>query len=71
MLEGVAHPVALGFEVFFVVGVGGEGDGDLLDDFEAVAAEADDFFRVVGEEAHFSDAEVVEDLGTHAVVAEV
>ena len=43
----------------------------MLGDFEAVAFEADDFFRVVGEEFDAADAKVVEDLGAHAVVAEV
>lgn len=70
-LEGVAHADALGFEVSLVVGIGGEGDGELLGDFEAVAFEADDFFGVVGHQADFPDAEVGEDLGSHAVVAEV
>ncbi len=67
----MAHPGFFGFEVFLVVGIGGEGDGELLDDFESVSCEADDFFGVVGEEADAADAEVVEDLSAHSVVAEV
>lgn len=63
--------VAFGFEVFLVVGVGGNFDGDVVHYFEAVADEADAFFGVVGEEFHFGDAEVVEDLGADAVVAGV
>lgn len=43
----------------------------MLDDFESVSCEADDFFGVVGEEADAADAEVVEDLSAHSVVAEV
>ena len=51
--------------------IGGEGEGKLFGDFQAVAFEADDFLGVVGEELDAADAEVVEDLGAHAVVAEV
>ena len=53
------------------MGIGVEFEGKLLGDFEAVAVEADDFLGVVGEEADFAHPEVVEDLGAHAVVAEV
>jgi len=65
------HAGAFGFEVFFVVGVRGQADGELLDDFEAVAFEADDFFGVVGEQADAAQAEIAEDLGAHAVVPQV
>ena len=39
-----------------------------LDDFEAVAFEADALDRVVGEQAHLLDAELLEDLSADAVV---
>jgi hypothetical protein len=61
----------LGFEVACVVLVGFLFDGDLLDDFEVMAFESDDFSGVVGHEADFADAEVGDDLGADAVVAEV
>lgn len=67
----MAEFFAFGFEVFFVVAVGFDADGDLLGDFEAVAFEADDFFGVVGEEADFVEAKIDEDLGAEAVFAEV
>ena len=70
-LDEVSHFGFFGLEVFFVVRVGLRGDGDLFDDFEAVAVESDNFFGVVGEEADFLEAEVDEDLGTDAVFAEV
>lgn len=54
-----------------IVAVGGDADGDLLDDFEAIALEADDLLGVIGEEADFSDPEVVEDLRADAVFAEI
>lgn len=69
--EGVAELAALCFQVTLVVWVGVEAEGELLGDFEAVAVEADDLFGVVGEEADLADSEVVEDLGAHAIVAEV
>ena len=65
----VSHFGFFGLEVFSVVGVDLRGDGDLFDDFEAVAVESDDLFWVVGEETDFSEAEVGEDLGADAVFA--
>ena len=46
-------------------------DGDLFDDLEFVSVESDDLAGVVGHEADFPHPEVVEDLGAHAVVAQV
>ena len=60
-----------GLKVFFVVRVDLGVDGDLFDDFKAVAVKPDDFFGVVGEESNFLEAEVGEDLGADAVFAEV
>lgn len=67
----MAHAGALGLEVFLVVRIGGEPDGDLFYDFEAVALEANDLFGVVGKQADFPDAEIVKHLSTHSVIAEV
>ena len=67
----VSHFVFFGLEIFFVVRVDLGGDGDLFDDFKAVAIESNHFFGVVGEEADFSEAEVGKDLGSDAVFAEV
>ena len=53
------------------MGVGGRLDRHLLGDREAVALEADDLFRVVGEDADAGQAEVAEDLGADPVVAQV
>ena len=71
VVEGVAHLVALGPQVGLVVGVGRRLDRHLLGDREAVALEADDLFRVVGEDADAGQAEVAEDLGADPVVAQV
>jgi hypothetical protein len=67
----VAHLVALRAEVGAVVVGGGDLDGELLDDLEAVAGDGVDLLGVVGEEAHLADAEVEEDLRAGAVLAEV
>ena len=69
--ELVAHFFLFGLEVAGVVGVCDGADGELLDDLEVVGFEADDLAGVVREEADFVDAEIGEDLGSEAVVAEV
>ena len=71
VVQRVAHLVALGAQVGLVVGVGGRLDRHLLGDREPVALEADDLFRVVGEDADAGQAEVAEDLGADPVVAQV
>ena len=63
--------VTLGLKVAFVVRIGLDPDGQLFHDFQPVTFKTNDLFRVVGQEPDFPDAEVVEDLGTHSVVAQV
>ena len=70
-LDEVSQFGFFGLKVFFVVGVGLGVDGNLFNDFKAVAVKPDDFFGVVGEESNFLEAEVGEDLGADAVFAEV
>ena len=70
-LDEVPHFGFFGLEVFFVVGIGFREDGNLFNDFKAVAVEPDDFFGIVGKKANFSEAEIGEDLGADAVFAEV
>ncbi len=48
---------------------GGGDDGDGFGDFESETLQSRAFGGVVGNQFHFSDAEVVEDLGAEAVVA--
>jgi hypothetical protein len=54
----VSHADALGFEIFLVVRICGQGNGELLDDFQAVAIETDDFLGIVGEQADAAHAEI-------------
>lgn len=70
-LDEVTHFGFFGLKVFFVVGVDFSEDGNLFNDFKAVAVESDDFFGIVGKEANFSEAEIGEDLGADAVFTEV
>ncbi|MFM1943711.1 MAG: hypothetical protein RI897_2693 [Verrucomicrobiota bacterium] len=67
----MSHLLAFGLEVFFVVGIGFDPDGELFCDGEAVAFEADDFARVIGEEPDGFEAEVGEDLGSESVLTQV
>ena len=71
MGEDVAHFFLFGFEVEFVVGLGGHFYGEAFYDFYAEAFEAVDFIRVVGEEMEFSGSQVLKDLGTDPIFAEV
>lgn len=65
----MVHFVAFcGYVVFGEFGGGGD-DGDGFGDFEAESLEARAFGGVIGDQLHFADAEVVEDLGSEAVVA--
>lgn len=67
----MSHFGFFGLKVFFVVGVGLRGDGNLFDDFKSVAVKSDNFFGIVGEKANFSESEISEDLGANAVFAKV
>jgi hypothetical protein len=42
--------------------------GDAIDDLKAIAFEADDFARIVGQKAHASYAERAQNLGTDAII---
>ena len=65
----MAEAVFFGSEVIDVMGRGGNLDGDLLDDFDAIDLEPAGFFGVVGEDFDLFEAEVAEDLGADAVIA--
>ncbi len=71
MSDHVTHFFSLGVQVFFIVRIRGDLDGDLLGDYEAVSLEAHDFFWVVGQQSDAAHTEVEKDLGAHAVFPEV
>src|SRR3954462_10754148 len=62
MVEGVAHPVALGAQVGLVMRVGHGLDRDLIGDREPVALQAQDLLRVVGEDPDAGQTQVNQDL---------
>src|SRR5919201_3572354 len=67
--EQVAKLLFLGLQVAGVVRIGIDLERHLLDDLEPDALDAMVFARIVGEDPHLANAEVVEDLGADAVVA--
>lgn len=67
-VEVVAHTGFFGVHVKFVVVVGGDFYGHVLDDFEAVAFEADALDGIVGHKLHLFDAEKVEYLGADTII---
>ena len=67
----MSHSCPLGFEVFLVVGIRGKSYRDLLNDFQSVSFQANDFLGIVGQKADFSHSQIVKHLGSHAVVAEI
>src|SRR5690625_3610077 len=63
----VTHPVALGFQVADVLGVGPHRQRYALEDVQPVAVQADPRGGVVGEQPHRAHAQGDEDLRTGAV----
>ena len=53
----MSHCILFGFQVVRVDRVGGDLQGDALDDLQAVAAEADDLARIVGDQPEPLDPE--------------
>jgi hypothetical protein len=58
-------------EIFFVVRIGFRPDRHLLDHFQTVALQADNFLRVIGEKPELSDAQIEKNLSAEAVIAQV
>ena len=63
--------VSFGVEVALIVRISLGSNGNLIDDLETVALETDHLFGIVGEQPNLPDAEIVEDLSPHPVVAQV
>src|SRR6516225_902040 len=62
---------SLCLEIFGIMRIGLSLDRYLLDHFEAVSLEADNFLRVICQESELSHAEVEKNLRTQAVIAQV
>src|SRR5215469_2426004 len=58
-------------EIFFVVRIGFGSDRHLLDHFQTVPLQADNFLRVICEESKLSHAQIEKNLSTEAIVAQV
>ena len=70
-MELVAHLFFLGAQVKTVDVVGLDFDRHAFHDFETVSGNARNLARVVREESHFLHAEVCQNLGARAVLAQV
>ena len=68
-VEFVVHALLFGFEVAFVVLVGGDDDRYDLVDLQAVTLQPYSFERIVGHQTHVFDPHFADDAGAHAVVA--
>src|SRR3984893_8875933 len=71
MLQQMTKLRFLGLEIFFVVRVGWSANWHLLDHFQSVTFQANDFLRVVGQKPELAHAEVEKDLRTKSVVAQI
>ena len=67
----MSHFFLFGFQIPAVVFLGRDDDGNPFDDLDAVAVDADDLLRIVGQQPDAFDAEVEQDLCAGAVFAEV
>lgn len=67
----MAELVALGLEIKAVDSIGLDFDRDALDHFKTIALEADDLFRIIGQQGDLAHPEIPENLGADAIVAQV
>lgn len=65
----MAHALALGGQIAFVVGVGGNLDGHILNNLQSVGFQPHPLHRIVGDETHLVDTQMAEHLCPAAVVA--
>ena len=65
------HAVSLGIQIMLVIAVAGDRDGDMLHHIQPVAGKSLNFQGIIGEEPQVAHTEVAQNLGAHAVVAQV
>src|SRR4029077_6374713 len=70
-LEQVPELRLFCLEIFFVVRIGFGPDRHLLDHFQTITLQADNFLRIIGEEPELSDAQIEENLCAKSVIAKV
>ena len=71
LFQEVAELGFFGAEIFFVVGTGGDLDRHPFDHLQAVAFDADNFARIVGNQPDAVQPELHEDLCADAIVAQI
>src|SRR5829696_6111923 len=67
----MAELLLFGLEIFRVVRVWPDANGNLFNDFQAITFETDNFFGIIGEKANGFEAEINENLCAETVFAEV
>ena len=67
----MAEFVALRIKIALIMGIRFRADGQLIDDLQSISLQAYYFFRIISKKANLTNTEIVENLGTHPVVAEV
>src|SRR6266436_5810761 len=70
-LEQVPELRLFCLEIFFVVRIGFGPDRHLLDHFQTVTLQADNFFRIIGEEPELPHTQIEKNLCAQAVIAQV
>ena len=59
------------FEIFFVVRIGFSPDRHLLDHFQTITLQADNFLRIIGEEPELPHAQIEKNLSAKPVISQV
>src|SRR5258707_1743172 len=70
-LEQVPELRLFRFEIFFVVRIGFSPDRHLLDHFQTITLQADNFLRIIGEEPELSHTQIEKNLCAEPVIAKV
>src|SRR4051812_44589387 len=70
-LEQVPELRLFCFEIFLVVRIGFGPDRHLLDHFQTVTLQADDFLRIICEESELPHAQIEKNLCAESVIAQV
>ena len=68
VFQDMTHTVALGHHITLVEAVGGDFDGDILNDFEAETLQSDTLDGIVGQEPHLANTKLTEDFRANAII---
>ena len=70
-VQCVSHALFLRVQIALIVFVGGNLNRHVLDNLKSVSFKTNTLYGIVGEEANLADANLAQDLSSHAVVAQV